>query len=158
MVSKRLLREVGTRKDRLLLRREENGHGPAAPASGCGDHIHVDPVDIWPLLTINLDIDEVLVHERSGLVVLEGLMCHHMTPVAGGVSNGQDDRHVPALGLRECLVTPFVPVNRVVLMLEQVRRSGVGESVGHGREVTGPVPGRLTKFRPSESCRFWCLV
>ena len=85
MVPKRLFREVGTRKDWLLFRCEEDGHGPAAPSCGRRDNVHIDAIDVGAFLTVDLDVDEVVVHEGCGFVVLEGLMRHHVAPVAGGV-------------------------------------------------------------------------
>src|SRR5216117_2674097 len=35
---------------------------------------------------IHFDVDEAVVHEASGLVVLEGLVRHHVAPGTGGVA------------------------------------------------------------------------
>lgn len=48
---------------------------------------HVDFVNIWPLLTIHFDAHKVLAHNLPDFLVLEGLLLHHMAPVAGGVAN-----------------------------------------------------------------------
>jgi hypothetical protein len=53
--------------------------------------LHVDRIDVRPLLPIDLDVDEVLVHVCRGLGVLEGLALHHMAPVAGGIADREQD-------------------------------------------------------------------
>ncbi|MBC8153049.1 MAG: thioredoxin domain-containing protein, partial [Bacteroidetes bacterium] len=40
-----------------------------------------------PFLAIHLDADELLVHRRCDRGVLERLVLHHVTPVAGGVAD-----------------------------------------------------------------------
>ena len=46
-----------------------------------------------------------------------------MTPVTGGVADGQEDELVALPGSREGLLPPRVPVDRVASMLPQVRRA-----------------------------------
>ena len=76
-------REVGAAVERGTVRRQPDAHGPAA-LTGHGLHrLHVDPVQVRTLLTIDLDVDEHLVHQRCRLLVLEGLVFHDMAPVAG---------------------------------------------------------------------------
>ena len=60
------------------------------------DRVHVDRVEVGPLLAIDLDADEALVHQRGGRLVLERLVLHHVAPVAGGVADREQDRHVLA--------------------------------------------------------------
>ena len=72
---------------RSTLRSEEYGHGPAAMLGHHLDCIHVDLIEIGPLFTINLDIDEVLVHQFGDLFILERFVLHHVTPVTGRVAN-----------------------------------------------------------------------
>ena len=96
-----LLREIGAAPERLALRREEHGQRPAAVLAHQVQRRHVDLVDVGPLLAIDLDVDEQLVHHRRGGVVLEALVRHHVAPVAGGVADREQDRLVGALGLRQ---------------------------------------------------------
>ena len=123
--------EVGAAIERHALGVEEDGHRPAAVAAHRLHRLHVDGVDVGPLLAIDLDADEVLVHVGGGLRVLEGLALHHVAPVAGGVADGEQDRPVlltrPGQGLR----APGVPVDRVLAVLEEVRAGLLGEPVGH---------------------------
>ena len=61
----RLGREVGAAEERLAGGRQEDGHRPAAAAGQRDDGVHVDRVEVGPLLAVDLDADEVLVHARA---------------------------------------------------------------------------------------------
>ena len=81
--------EIGAGKERqVIVRRQEDGQWPA-PGSSCQQLVCalVDPVEIGTLFAINLDIDEQLVHNRSGPGILERLMGHDVTPVTGRVAD-----------------------------------------------------------------------
>ena len=66
-----LRREVRTEVERLAVGGQEHRHRPAA-LPGRGLHgLHVDGVDVGPLLAVDLDGDEVLVEVRGGRLVLE---------------------------------------------------------------------------------------
>ena len=124
-------REVGAGEERLLVRGQEHGHRPAAVplVHGQGGR-HVDVVEVGALLAVHLDGDEVLVHERGDLFVLEGLALHHVAPVAGGVADAEQDRLVLRARPRQRLLAPGMPVHRVVGVLQEVGAGAVGESVG----------------------------
>src|SRR3990172_11058320 len=75
-----------------------------------------------------------------------------MAPVAGGIAHRQQQRNVPLSRLGERGGTPLVPGDRVVLVLEQGGRGGVGEPIGHAAEPKGkPAFGqrRKAKGRPA---------
>ena len=72
--------EVGPGVERVALGRGEDGERPAALAGHRLEGLHVDRVDVRPFLAVDLDVDEVLVHEPGGGLVLEGLTGHHMAP------------------------------------------------------------------------------
>ncbi len=80
-------REVGAEVERLLAGGQEHGHRPAPLPGRRLDRLHVDGVDVRPLLPVDLDGDEPLVEVRRRAVVLEGLVGHHMAPVARCVAN-----------------------------------------------------------------------
>ena len=109
--------------------RQEDGHRPAALAGQRDDRVHVDRVEVGPLLAVDLDADEVLVHHARGQRVLERLALHHVAPVAGRVADREQDRLVLVARARERLVAPRVPVDRVGGVLEQVRRGLLREAV-----------------------------
>jgi hypothetical protein len=79
----RLGREVRAAEERLAVRREESGEGPAALPRERDDGVHVHGVDVRALLPVDLDADEEFVHERRGRLVGERLVLHHVAPVAG---------------------------------------------------------------------------
>ena len=85
---------------------------PPLPVSAT-HRVHVDPVHVGPLLAVDLDVDEALVHQRRDLRVLERLVRHHVAPVAGRVADREQDRLVLGPRLRERLVAPREPVDRV---------------------------------------------
>ena len=116
----RLRREVRAAEERLALGREEDRHRPAALARQRDDRVHVERVDVGPLLAVDLDVDEALVHEPRRLVVLERLVLHHVAPVARRVADREQDRLVLGPRPLEGLVAPRVPVDRVVRVLEEV--------------------------------------
>ena len=78
---------------------------------------HVDRVDVGALFAVDLDRDEVLVHQGCYASVLERLALHDVAPVAGRISHTEEDRLVLADGALEGLGAPGVPVDRVVGVL-----------------------------------------
>ena len=128
----RRLREIGAAEEGdAVLVVQEHRQGP--PAAATGEQVLgalVDLVEVRTLFAVDLDVDEEPVHQLRGLGVLEGLVGHHVAPVASGVAHRQQDRPALAGGPFQGLVTPRVPVDRIVGVLEEVG-AGLGrESVG----------------------------
>ena len=130
----RLVGKIGAAEKRPLVRGgEEHGQRPAAAAlreqlvRGL-----VDPVDVGPLLAVDLDVDEQFVHERGRGLVLERLVRHHVTPVAGGVADREQHGPRGLARQRKRLLSPRVPVDGIVGVLQQVGTGFSGKSVGHG--------------------------
>src|SRR5215213_3075340 len=122
-------RKVGTGVEGLAVGGEKNAHWPAAlPSQGLGG-LHVDRIHIGPFLAINLDRNKVIIDHGRGLGVLEGLVCHHVTPVTRGVPDRKKDRHLPLGCGGKSLIRPRPPVHRVVGVLEQVRARRRSETV-----------------------------
>ena len=94
------MREIGAAPERLALRRAEHGERPAALLAHDLQRLHVDRVDIGPLLAVDLDVDEQRVHHRRDLGRFEALVRHDVAPVAGGVADREQDRPVGALAPR----------------------------------------------------------
>ncbi len=122
-------REVRTEVEGLGVRREEDGHGPAALTGRRLHGLHVHGVDVGPLLAVDLDVHELLVHERGGRLVLEGLVGHDVAPVTRGVADRQQHGHVPPPRFLERLRRPGPPVDRVVSVLKQIRRGHTSQPV-----------------------------
>ena len=133
----RLRGEVGAAEERLAVGGHEDRHRPAARARHRLGGLHVDRVDVGSLLPVDLHVDEQLVHHGRRGRVLEGLVGHHVAPVAGRVPDRQQHGHVPAAGLRERLLAPREPVDRVVGVLAQV---GAGLAAEPVHTCTVPTP------------------
>ena len=129
-------REVRAREERDLLGRDEDVQRPAALAGHRLDGLHVDRVDVGALLAIDLHADEVLVHERRDLLVLEALALHDVAPVARRVADRDEQRAVELARAGQRLLAPGQPVDRVVAVLQEVRRGLAGERVGHAPDGT----------------------
>jgi hypothetical protein len=137
-------REVGAAQERVAVRRHEHGHRPAAlPGHRLGGR-HVHRVDVGPFLPVHLDRDQAVVDQLGGVRVLEGLVRHHVAPVAGGVADRQHHRHVAPPGLRQRLPRPGPPVHRIVGVLQQVGARRVLQPVRHRPIV---LPGRRRRVR-----------
>ena len=85
----RLRREIGPAPERVAVGRQKHRHRPAALLAEGMQGRHIDLIDIGPLLAIDLDVDEELVHDGGDGRILEAFMGHHMAPMAGGVADRQ---------------------------------------------------------------------
>src|SRR5512146_2652026 len=74
--------EISATVKRLSVRRQEQAHRPAALPGHRGYCAHVDIVQVRPLFPVDLDIDKMLIHQRSDLGILEGFVRHNVAPVA----------------------------------------------------------------------------
>ena len=116
----RLLGKICTAEERPRLAIEKHRQRPAALFAERMERIHVDGIDVGPLLTVDLDVHVEAVHDIGGAHVLEALVRHHVAPVAGRISHRQQDGLARALGFRQRFGPPRPPMHRVVLVLEQV--------------------------------------
>ena len=130
----RLVGEVGAGEERVAVGVEDARHRPAALAGHRRGRLHVDRVDVRPLLAVDLDADEVLVEVRRGRLVLERLVRHHVAPVAGGVPDREQDGHVAARGPRRTPPAP-TPTSR-----PGCRRAGAGTARSRARGGSLPPP------------------
>ncbi len=126
----RFLRKIRAAPHRLALGRQEHRERPAALLAEQMQRVHVDLVDVGPLLAIDLDVDEQRVHHARGRLVLEALVRHHVAPVARRIADREQDRLVGLLCFGERLGAPRPPVHRIVLVLQQIGRGFRREAVG----------------------------
>ena len=80
-------------------------------------------------------IHMLLRHLRGNGFVLEALPFHHVAPVAGGIADGEENGFVLRAGCLEGLRAPWIPVNRIVGVLEEIWRGLLREAVGMLRQV-----------------------
>ena len=118
----RLRRVVGADVERLAVGGEERVQRPAALAGHRLAGFHQDRIDVRALLAVDLDADEAVVHQPRDFRVLERLVLHHVAPVAGRVADRDQQRAILGPRPLQGLVAPGEPVDRVVLVLEQVWR------------------------------------
>ena len=130
----RLRGEVRPCIERLAVRGQEHRHRPAALAGHRDGGVHVEGVDVGPLLAIDLDVDEVLVHQSRRGRALERLVRHHVAPVAGAVADREEDGPLLSPGALEGLGPPRVPVDGIPGVLEEVR-AGLGREAVHGSSL-----------------------
>src|SRR5882672_5711257 len=123
------LGEVSAAPDRLAIAVEKHGQRPAAVFAKMVQGRHVDLVDVGPLLAVDFDVDEQLIHDASDLFVFEAFVGHDMAPVAGCVAYREQDRLVALFGLAERVRTPRPPVDRIGLVLQQIWARLMGEAV-----------------------------
>ncbi len=142
-------REIRAAEERpLVIGREKHGERPATPA--LRQHLVrrlVDAVEVGTLLAVHLHVHEQLVHEGGRGLVLERLVGHDVAPVAGRITDREQDRLALGACLLESLGSPRIPVHRVAGVLEEVgaclaREAVATRAVGvrmHGG--SGPVLG-----------------
>ena len=124
--------EIGPGKKRLLLRRHQHGERPSAAAVEGGADLHIDRVHVGALLPIHLHRHKTPVQHRCHILADEGLRFHHMTPVTGGVADGEEDGFPLLLSFGKGFLAPGIPVHRVFGMLAQIQGALAGQMVRHG--------------------------
>ena len=82
-----LLWQVGCSEEGLLFRSHDDCQWPTAPTSHHLGYLHVDAINIGTLLSVDLDIDEDVIHLLGNFIVFKRFMGHDMTPVTCAVSN-----------------------------------------------------------------------
>jgi hypothetical protein len=99
----------------------------------------IDLIDIRAFFAIHFDVHEEVVHRRPDFGIGEALVVHHMAPMTGGVSDGEQDRLVLLLRLRQRGRTPWAPMHGIVLVQQQIGACFLGQQIlGHGLFLYGP--------------------
>ena len=123
-------REVGPAVEDFAGRGEEGGERPAALPGDRLDGVLVAGVDVGALVPIHLDADEVLVEELGQVGILVRLPVHHVTPVAPDRADVEEHRLVGAAGGGEGLLSPGIPMDRLVGGGAEIGGAGRAEAVG----------------------------
>ncbi|MPN39436.1 hypothetical protein SDC9_186964 [bioreactor metagenome] len=87
-------------------------------------------VDVGPLLPVHLNAHKPVVQNAGRLLVLKRLPLHHVAPMAGGIPDGKENRLVFLPRLFERLLPPWMPVHRVISVLQQVGRFFMDQFIG----------------------------
>ena len=83
------LGEISAGKERNFFGSHDHSHGPPATT---GHHLrdrHIHMIEIGPLLPVHFYTDVILIEKMGDFLIFKGLPFHYMTPVAGGVSDGE---------------------------------------------------------------------
>lgn len=125
-------REIGACVKRLEIGRDEYVVRPAAALRHQLGGYHVEIIHVRALLPVDLDADDRLVHQLGDLRILEDLPFHHMAPITGGITDGEQNRLVflPRLGKR--FLAPRIPVDRVMRVLQQIGAARINKPVCSG--------------------------
>ncbi|MPM56229.1 hypothetical protein SDC9_103031 [bioreactor metagenome] len=127
---KHILLKIRAREKRHAVRVHEYARWPTAVAGERLAGAHIDAVDVGALLAVDLDGDIIAVEQLGHVVVLKALVRHHVAPVARGVADGEEYGFILAPRLFKRRVTPRVPVDGVVRVLQKIRRFFVYQAVG----------------------------
>ncbi|MDT4866939.1 hypothetical protein FQZ97_1018270 [compost metagenome] len=119
-------REVGAGEEGFALRSEKHRQRPATALAEHLQRALIEFVEVGALLAVDLDVDEVLVHQVGDVRVGERLVGHHMAPVAGGIAHRQQDWLVLLARPAQGRLAPGVPVDRVLRVLAQIGRDFPG--------------------------------
>ena len=92
----------------------------AAHELGCR---HVERVNVRAFFAIDFDRNEGVIEELGNVLILEGFVCHDVTPVARRVTHAQENWSVEISRVFERVLTPRPPLNGIVGMVAQVRRA-----------------------------------
>jgi len=93
-----LWRKIGAAPKGMGVGRKKHGEGPAAWFAERLEGSHVDSVDVRSFFSVDLDVDEEVVHELGCFGVFEAFMGHDMAPVASGVADRQQYGLIEAFG------------------------------------------------------------
>ena len=124
--------EIGAAIKGLQVRGQKDAQGPAAVAGEHLHRVHVRLIQVGALFPVQLDVDEMLVHDGGDGRVFKRLVGHDVAPVAGGVADAQKDGLVFPAGPFQGLRPPGVPIHRIVGMLLEIGAGRIDQVVGPG--------------------------
>ena len=119
----RLFGKIGAAEKRaLIFGRQEHGQRPAAVA--LRDELLRDLINliqVGALFSIDLDVDEQLVHQCRNRGVFERLVRHDMAPVTSRITHRQQNGLVVPPCERKRFLAPRIPIDGVFRVLQQIR-------------------------------------
>src|SRR4051812_5973091 len=105
----------------LQLRRQKHAHRPAAMPREHLHRIHVNLIEVRPLLPIDFDWDKVLIEHPRDRFAFEALVLHHMAPMTSRIPDRKKDRPILAPRPSDRVLAPRIPVHRIVPVLKEIR-------------------------------------
>jgi hypothetical protein len=84
-------------------------------------HGHINLVNVRTFFSIDLYSYVILIEKVSYLRIFKRFMGHDMAPMAGGIPDGKKNRLVFIVSFLESLVSPRIPVYRILCMLKKIR-------------------------------------
>ena len=122
-------RKIRTSHIGLLIRRQKQVQRPSPLPVHDDQGVHVNSIDFRPLLPVDFDVHESFVHQTGKVSVVETFAGHDMAPVACGIPDAQENGLVLPPGLIQSLRSPWIPVHRLVGVLEQIGAGFLGQPV-----------------------------
>ena len=74
----------------------------------------------------------MLIHKRSHRCILKGLMFHYVAPMTGRIPNADQQEFILLFSFFKGLIAPWIPIHRIMGVLEQVRAAFMDELIGIG--------------------------
>ncbi len=110
-------REIGPAVKRFAVGRQKDRHRPPAAPGHHLHGVHINRVQVGTLFAVDLDVDEVVVHQLRDGFVLERFPGHYATPMTCPVTYAQQYRLVFPPRAIERFFSPRVPINRIMRMV-----------------------------------------
>src|SRR6478752_9012923 len=87
-------------------------------------------IKVGSFFTVNFYTDKIFIHDFSRCFVFKTFPLHYMTPVTGGISNTYQYWFIFFNCFLQSSITPGIPLNRIVCMLQQVRTGLMNQVIG----------------------------
>src|SRR5215469_6256460 len=120
-------RKVGAAEEWATIGSKKRGERPATLSADCRNRGLVSAIDIRTLVAINLHGDELVIDDRGDLRIVVRLAIHYMAPVAPHGANVEQNGLVLLLRLAKGLVSPLMPLDRLMHGRAQISRRGARE-------------------------------
>ena len=160
-------RKISPTIKRLALRSKKHRHRPPPAPRKHLHRLHINRIQIRPLLPVNLNVDKMPVHNPRDRLILKRLPLHHMTPMASRIPDTKQYRLILQPRPPQSLLPPRIPIHRIVSVLQQIRTRLMNQPVSHNQPPSKtnfpthpsqptsnqPQPPQIP-FRPLDSAKY----
>ena len=108
---------------------QKNIQGPAAAAGHRLYGIHINMIEVGPLLAVDFYVDEILFMMAAACWVFKTFPFHYVAPVTGGIADADKYRLIFIHCSFQRFLAPGIPVYRIMRMLKQIRTCFAGKPV-----------------------------